>query len=101
MDQLIVVIVNEGFDEDVMSAARKAGARGGTILSARGTAQEKDLIRSLGIFVHPNKDLILILTDEGTRDPIMNAVKASAGLATKGAGIIFSLPVDTIMGVNF
>ena len=100
MNQLIVVIINDGYEEEVMSAARLAGARGGTIISARGTAQEKDLVKFLGISLHPEKEIILILTSEDLRDNIMEAIKKSAGLATKGAGILFSLPVDSVLGVS-
>ena len=39
--ELIVCIVNSGFAEEVMNAARECGARGGTIVNARGTAREE------------------------------------------------------------
>ena len=39
--ELIVCIVNSGFAEEVMSAARECGARGGTIINARGTARQE------------------------------------------------------------
>ena len=35
--EAIIVLVNSGFSEVVMDAAREAGARGGTIVNARGT----------------------------------------------------------------
>lgn len=100
MNELIVVIVNQGYDEVVMSAARDAGARGGTIFNARGTADAQDLVKFMGITLHPNKEIVLILTSKSSRDKIMTAVKDAAGLATDGAGIVFSLPVDSVMGVN-
>ena len=55
MNELIVVIVNQGYDEIVMSAAREAGARGGTIFNARGTAESQDLVKFIDITIHPNK----------------------------------------------
>jgi len=100
MNELIVVIVNQGYDEIVMSAAREAGARGGTIFNARGTAEAQDLVKFMDITLHPNKEIVFILTAKSTRDKIMTAVKEAAGLATDGAGIIFSLPVDSVMGVK-
>lgn len=100
MNELIVVIVNSGFEEEVMSAARSAGARGGTIFNARGTAESQDLVKFMGITLHPNKEIVFILTKAETRDDIMNAIKKNTGLATEGAGILFSLPVDSVMGVN-
>ena len=43
--ELIMCIVNTGFSETVMEAAKDAGARGGTILNGRGTAnKEAELI---------------------------------------------------------
>ncbi len=100
MNELIVVIVNQGYDEAVMTAAREVGARGGTIFNARGTAEAQDLVKFMGITIHPNKEIVFILTAKSTRDKIMTAVKEAAGLATDGAGIIFSLPVDSVMGVK-
>lgn len=100
MNELIVTIVNSGFEEEVMAAARSAGARGGTIFNARGTAESQDLVKFMGITLHPNKEIVFILTKQETRDDIMNAIKQSTGLATEGAGILFSLPVDSVMGVN-
>ena len=100
MNELIVVIVNSGFEEKVMSAAREAVARGGTIFNARGTAQSQDLVKFMGITLHPNKEIVFILSSQEGRDDIMNAIKKNTGLATEGAGILFSLPVDSVMGVN-
>ncbi len=101
MCELIVVIVNSGFEEKVMSAARSVGARGGTIFNARGTAQSQDLVKFMGITLHPNKEIVFILSSKESRDDIMTAIKKETGLATEGAGIIFSLPVDSVMGINF
>ena len=39
--ELLVVIGNQGYSEQIMDAARKAGARGGTVIHARGTGQKK------------------------------------------------------------
>ena len=38
--EVIFAIVNAGFVEDVMDVARENGARGGTILNARGVVKE-------------------------------------------------------------
>ena len=48
----IVCIVNLGFTDLVMSAAKAAGARGGTILNARGTGN-KDIEKYFGVTVTP------------------------------------------------
>lgn len=98
--ELIVAIVNHGFEEDVMSAARAAGARGGTVFNARGTASANKEVKFLGVALHPNKEIVFILTSLEKRNDIMTAIKDKVGLATPGAGIIFSLPVESVLGVE-
>ena len=39
--EVIVCIVNAGFSEVVMDAAKEFGARGGTVVLARGTAPKE------------------------------------------------------------
>lgn len=98
--ELIVAIVNHGFEEEVMSAARAAGAKGGTVFNARGTANEKDEINFMGITLHPHKEVVFIVTETEAKLPIMRAIKERAGLTTPGSGILFTLPVESVMGLN-
>ena len=90
--RMISVIVNKGYAEDAMAAARKAGASGGTILAARGTASEDDA-RFLGIKLVPEKELLLILSPNAVAEAVFQAVRALPCFAEKGAGIAFVLPV--------
>ncbi len=91
--ELIVCIVNSGFAEEVMSAARECGARGGTIINARGTArQEAEEI--IHMTIHPEKEIVLILVEKTIKDQILHAVYKKVGLDSKGQGIAFTLPVD-------
>ena len=39
--EMILCIVNTGFSETVMDAAKEEGARGGTVIHARGTANKE------------------------------------------------------------
>ena len=98
--ELVVVVVNANYSEIAMDAAREAGARGGTIVHARGTGT-KVMEEKYGIIITPEKDMILILVSEETRDPILNAVYKAVGLATDGQGIAFSLPVSDVVGLKF
>ncbi|MBQ6926590.1 MAG: transcriptional regulator [Kiritimatiellae bacterium] len=90
--QLISVIVNKGYAEDAMAAARKAGASGGTILGARGTASEADA-RFFGVKLVPEKELLLILAPVAVAEAVFQAVRALPCFAEKGSGIEFSVPV--------
>ena len=98
--ELIVVIINEGYSEKVMDAAREAGARGGTIIRARGTAN-KEIEKKYGLVVTPQKEMIYILANVKTRDAIMTAINKVGGIETNGQGIVFSLPASNVSGLKF
>ena len=96
--ELIICIVNHGFSEDVMSAARDCGARGGTVINARGTArQEAEAI--FNISITPEKEIVFILAAEKIKAKILHAIYQKCGLDTPGQGIAFTLPVDDVVGL--
>lgn len=97
---VIITIINEGFSDAVMDAAREAGARGGTIVHARGTAN-KEMEKRYGIIITPQKELLYILVNENIRDEVMTAINKAAGIETPGQGVIFALPVDNVAGLKF
>jgi hypothetical protein len=98
-NELIVSILNHGNSEAFMVEARKAGARGGTVISARGISQEV-MKKFFGISVQDEKEIIFILADQDKAAPIMQAVVPGFGVTTKAAGVFFSLPVDQVMSLN-
>ena len=98
--ELIVVFVNQGFSDVVMDAAREQGARGGTIVHARGTGT-KDMEKRFGIIITPNKEMIMILVNKEIKESVMNAIYKVAGLANDGQGIVFSLPVSEVAGLKY
>ena len=96
---LIITIASEGYAEDVMNAAKKAGATGGTTLNGRGLETDK-IIKFLGISIEPEKDIVLILADENIKNKIMDSILESCGLKTMGRGICFSVPVSHVVGLK-
>lgn len=92
---LIVAIVAEGYVE----AAREAGAAGGTIIRARSLANAK-AEQFIGISVHEESEVLLILARREGKLAIMDAISRSAGLKTEAGGMLFSLPVDKTVGVG-
>ncbi len=97
--EVIFCIVNEGFSEQVMEAARRAGARGGTVLRARGTANI-EAASVFGISISPQKEIVMILAPASIRNDILHALYSSCGLDTPGHGIAFALPVDDVVGIK-
>ena len=98
--ELVVVIVNANYSEIAMDAAREEGARGGTIIHARGTGT-KLMEEKYGIIITPEKDMIFILTKKDQKDKILSSVYKAVGLSTDGQGIAFSLPVSDVVGLKF
>ncbi|MBQ9412551.1 MAG: P-II family nitrogen regulator [Oscillospiraceae bacterium] len=97
--ELLVVISNLGFTELVMDAAREVGARGGTVIHARGTGME-GADKFLGISLAPEKDITFIVTRTVHKNEIMYAIMRRAGMDTKAKSIIFSLPVTDTAGLR-
>lgn len=97
--ELITAIVNRGYADDVMAAARKAGAGGGTIMNARGTAREGDA-KFFGMEIVPEKDMLLILAESEKSAGILESIKSLPFLSKPGSGIVFSSPADgfTVLG---
>ncbi len=97
--QMINVIVNKGYAEDAMAAARKAGAGGGTIIGARGTAKEGDAA-FFGMKIVPEKEMLMILVPAEQKDAIVQAIKELPCFAEAGSGIIFCNEADdfTLLG---
>ena len=86
--QMINIIVNKGYAEDAMAAARKAGAGGGTIIGARGTAKEGDAA-FFGMKIVPEKEMLMILVPAEKKAAIVEAITALPCFAEAGSGIIF------------
>ena len=96
--EVIFVIVNDGFADDVMDVAREHGARGGTILNARGVAKE-EAAAFFGITLHTEKEIVMIVVPKDIKNDILNAVYREMGMAKKAQGIAFSLPVTDTAGL--
>ncbi len=96
---LIVAIINKGFSDLVMEAARKKGAKGGTVINARGTGNE-EIEKFYGIAIHPDKELVLIVVSEDIKNDVMSQIYDDCGLNSKSQGIVFSLPVNGVKGME-
>ena len=96
--EVIFCIVNAGFSDEVMDAAREYGARGGTVIRARGTAgQEAEKL--FNIAIQPEKEIVMILVDKKIKNDILHALYKAVGLNTPGQGIAFTVPVVDVVGL--
>ena len=97
--EMILCIVNAGYSELVMDAAKEEGARGGTVIHARGTAN-KEAEEFFHIAIQPDKEIVMILVPAEIKDNILHAIYKNAGLKSEGKGIAFSLPMDEVVGIS-
>ena len=95
----IWAIVNNGFAEEAMEIAKACGARGGTILHARGT-MSKEAEKLFNITIQPEKEIVMILAKTEGVDAILKGLYSGVGTSTKAQGIVFAIPVDETMGLS-
>lgn len=97
--ELIIVILNQGYSNIVMDAARGKGAGGGTVIHAKGTGMEK-AEQFLGVSIAAEKEMIFIVTKAKGKNEIMKAIMEEAGMDSKAKSIVFSLPVTSTAGLR-
>ncbi len=96
--QAIYVIVEKGKAEDVIDAATKAGARGGTILNARGSGiHEQEML--FNIPIEPEKEMVLIIAKVEQVPAITQQIQTDLQLDEPGNGILFLLDVRKAIGL--
>jgi nitrogen regulatory protein PII len=89
----VVAIVNRDYADDALAAARRAGAGGGTVLQARGTASEHDAA-FFGVRLVPEKDVLVIVAEDGKAAGIVEAIRSAPCFAEKGSGIVFAVRAE-------
>ena len=97
--EVIYAILNNGFADQAMLAAREAGAKGGTILRARGSSNI-GVDKKYGITITPEKEVLIILVRLDIKDAVMDAIY-KVGVEEMNKGIVFSLPVTSTVGLKY
>ena len=95
---IIYVVVDKGKAEDVVEAAKIAGARGGTIFNARGSGIHETQ-KLFSIAIEPEKEVVFILTKTEIKDAVVESIRSKMGLDEPGRGILFVLEVNEVHGL--
>jgi len=90
---LITAIISHGQADEIMRVARQAGARGGTILNARGTGTEDD-VKFFGISLAPEKEMLLIVAENRDKNAILEAVGKLSIFSKPGGGVVYTQNVE-------
>lgn len=94
---LVITIVSEGYLEQVMSAAKRAGSSGGTALKGRGLSDNRPA-KILGFNIEPEKDIVLNIVTDKDKKKVMEEITKEVGIKTRGKGVCISVPVDDAVG---
>lgn len=95
---LVVAIVNRGFSDDVMKAAKEVGAKGGTVIHSRRIGNE-EATGFWGISVQDEKEIVMILSPTESKLDIMRSISHQCGINSDAKGIVMSMPIDSVMGI--
>ena len=99
MHELVIAVVNEKYSDAAIDAARAAGATGATVFHTRSVDNAK-IEGAMGASIPDETDSIFFLTNSEYKLKIMEAIRDSAGLKTEGSAVIFSIPVDDLVGIG-
>jgi nitrogen regulatory protein PII len=99
--KMIIVFVEDSVTDDVMKAARKAGATGATVINnARGEGL-KESKTFFGLTLDTQRDVLLFLVEEHLSRHILEEIARVGKFDDKpGTGIAFQLDVEDAVGVS-
>lgn len=96
--ECILTIVDGGYSEYVVDAAKEAGAKGATIVNGIGSVG-KDNENFYKLNIQPDKQIVLILCKKEKSKVIVESICAKAGMNTKAHALSFVLPVEDAIGM--
>lgn len=99
--KLIIALVEDDKSDDVLEAARTAGATGATVInSARGEGLEKERT-FFGLTLTTQRDVLMFLVEEHMSRHILETIRDVGRFnEEKGAGIAFQLDVEDAVGIR-
>lgn len=91
---LVTITVAQGYANDVMHTARRAGATGGTVL--RGRLADPELFKELAnLDMDEEREIILIMAPASITDHLMAELNRTCGLKTEAHGMLCAVPIET------
>jgi len=99
--KLIICFVEDSKTDDVLDAAREAGATGSTIINnARGEGVQKNKT-FFGLSLETQRDVVLFLVEEHLSRHILETIENAGQFDEKpGSGIAIQIDVEDAVGVS-
>jgi len=95
----ILAMVKPHLTDQVVEAAKKAGATGATSMPAKGTGIH-EAKTFFGLTLDIPTDIVLFLLTDSLVDPVLTAVAEAGRFKEPGTGIAFVVPVDRVAGLE-
>ena len=90
---LITCIVQRGLADEIVKAARQAGAQGATVHYARGTGI-RERLGILGVAVEVEKEVINVVVSTDQADRIFETMYLAGQMDTPGMGFMYVTPLE-------
>ena len=82
-----------------MDVARAAGAGGGTVVHSRRIGN-KETLGFWGMSIQEEKEMLFIVTENENKLKIMQAIGEKCGMHSEAKGILVSLPIENVIGLD-
>jgi nitrogen regulatory protein PII len=92
---LITCVLQNGLAEEVLAAAKSAGAQGATINYARGTGV-RERMGLIGVTIDEQKEVIRIIVSEEQSNAVFEAMYLAGQLDAPGKGIMYMTSLERV-----
>lgn len=90
--ELVIMRMANGYAQEVMDTARKAGAKGGTIIHGRSCVDAQP-VKFFNITIEPESDILFMLISKDITDAVLESVAEKWGPHTPAHAFGFVVPV--------
>jgi len=98
MYQCVYLIVDKGIGETAVDAATKAGAKGATIINARGSGIH-ETSKVFNMEIEPEKEIVLIILKSDITEQVVASIRDELDIDKPGNGIMFVQNVRQVYGL--
>ncbi len=95
--EVIFIVVDKGAGKEVVDVSTSAGARGATIMDARGSGIKENMFFSMK--VEHEKEIVMIIIKKEHSQKVIDAIDKAMKLEEPGNGILFAVDVNKTSGL--
>jgi nitrogen regulatory protein PII len=99
MYKLIVALVKPEDTDEVVEAAREAGATGDVIIPGRGSGH-KEAKAFFGLTIENQVEMLLFVVSEGCCERIINSINTVCNFEEPGKGLLFAIELEKVIGLQ-